>query len=753
MPMMEFKQGSKIYAAGEDLRSLAFITKGGIAADFNGHVFQFVQGDMIGLCDLDNSAHSITYAANTGDISAVAYDYNDFDSLGALMRSNSDVANLFVGAMLRQLTYFYQYWATLKKEAHDVYSTASEVYSEYERLCSLYSFTPKKITGIDQITDISVNDTTQDWLRFYYTEIKNLDPSAQKAFFRQPEISLGFLRKASVDIRLVLAACKKYQDYLRSVSDVLLSRDGHDLFAVVSELHANSMNIRGADNAVKSCVERIVRLLSNMTEMDRELVKQRLGTHESNLDSRRASQAAPVTGGLKQNLADSLDVILSYSGCDEELCGRFSAAIHIYSQMSDKTSPDDDAYRLRRELTAMFNEIYQTTLLKSLNDTQLPTIIKMFLNFGYVDAALAGYENAEHLYSIADSFKGDPKNGVYTTMEWFSAIYHGEKEPSRNDFDTTYADHIQEQLKERKITEKDVPRLLEDGEGKVLFEVEHVFPVVNKVTFGRITSFCPIFVEQNVQRKLDTAMVTPAKVKETLADIIRVDPYAYRRESLFTHDLMGSGKEYLQVEVLPDIVLMPNIGVRGTMWQEIEGRDRTSPSRMFISAFTLVELSQMMIGLTADFRWEMRKRIQGSRWSDVTDPSLTSAYFDYLQFYRVNKELSADAKSNIKTELSRARNAYKAVFSSNYAEWLQHESNGSPRLNKFARKILFEYCPFPAEIRDKLAQNPQYAEMLKRHTIKTQQATKKISNIIQKITVAGGKPPKELQDELDLLQM
>ena len=33
----------------------------------------------------------------------------------------------------------------------------------------------------------------------------------------------------------------------------------------------------------------------------------------------------------------------------------------------------------------------------------------------------------------------------------------------------------------------------------------------------------------------------------------------------------GIPKEVIHVEVLPDFILMPNVGNRGVMWQEIEG--------------------------------------------------------------------------------------------------------------------------------------------------------------------------------------
>ena len=133
----------------------------------------------------------------------------------------------------------------------------------------------------------------------------------------------------------------------------------------------------------------------------------------------------------------------------------------------------------------------------------------------------------------------------------------------------------------------------------------------------------------------------------------------------------------------------------------------------------------------------------------MSDPSLTSEFFDYLQFYRTNRDLSMDVKSTIKTELVRARNIYKAVFVSNYADWLQYESNGLPRLNKFVRKILLTYCPFSHDIREKLLLNPQYAEPLKHYGIKQQQRITRLSNLIHKVNQTHKEVPQELTDELE----
>jgi len=293
--------------------------------------------------------------------------------------------------------------------------------------------------------------------------------------------------------------------------------------------------------------------------------------------------------------------------------------------------------------------------------------------------------------------------------------------------------------------------LLKDTDEKLKFEMENIFPIVNKLTFGRITTFCPLFADNNVQRGLDTSLVTPDALKAIFDEIRSIDFSAFYRETVYSNPEIGVPKETIHVEILPEVILMPNMGVRGIMWQEIEGRKRTTHGRMFIPLFMLTDLRTLIITLAGEFRWEMCKRVQGIRWNDVTDASLTSEYCDYLQFYRTNRELSSEVKAAVKTELSRARNNWKNVFVHNYVDWIMHESNGAPRLNKFARKILTMYCPFNASIREQLAQNPQYAELQKRYIFKQQQRDQLLSRFIDKLSKTV-EVPQELRDELEYVR-
>ncbi len=467
-----------------------------------------------------------------------------------------------------------------------------------------------------------------------------------------------------------------------------------------------------------------------------------------------AEKAAAVMGTseIPPELEQALSVILSFSECDEELARRFAEEVAAYKAMPDKDGTDDADRRFRLSLTSDFYKLYTKVFEMSINETNLPAPVKMFLNFGFVDAELAGIGNSAYLLSILDTFGGDAENGVYTFYEWLLAIYRGEKEPSRNEFDMDYPAYLRDQKKSGKINEQQEKQLADSLVDKVRFELENVFPVVNKITFGRISTFCPLLSSHNLLKPLHTSLVTPAQIMKALNAIRELDFSAFYRETTYTSEEYGIVREYIQVEILPDFILMPNAGIRGAMWQEIEGKRRLTPSRMMLSVIGLENLSQLLIRMTGEFRWEMCKRVQGARWNDVSEPSLTSQYTDYIQFYRKNRELSQDAKEKLRLSLQRAKNSVKEMFVRDYMLWISYEGNGSPRLNKVARPILFAYCPFASPIRQNLVQHPLYMEMVNRYKLMLTQKLHHLDMLKNKLEKNYGTIPDEILAQIEFLK-
>lgn len=752
MALKEYPAGTQLVQSEQNITALHVIAKGAVRAAYPGGVFYLYKGDVIGVCELFFGSYFISYQAEEA-VSLASYPYSAAQ-LSNIMHSNADMANLIVTSMFRQLQEILDQYELARFDCDNFYHYLTDSYDEYLSFCSKHGFSPRALPGLESLSELVLEEDIDRWLGGYYSQLHRM-VTGKPIKGQDPDFLLGLVFKASQDVHEVVSVCRVLYDYKADISNLLMNENHLDFF----DLYANLLYKIGsnADDSTSliAALSTMMIQLESQPSIDQTMYRTRVAEYKDRLNNlSEYTQTQPnedAQADEMPDIMDSLNTILTYSGVDEETASSFRNAIGKYTKMPDKNSSDDASRKLRLTITKLFYQIYEKAFLKSLHDASVPRVLQMFFNFGYVDEHLAGMDNAAYLYSIADKLPTDPGKKVYSIYEWLHAIYTGQKMPSRNEFDTDYLAYVHELKMTGKISAAEETSMQNDREKRVLFEMHNMFPCVNKISFGRISSFCPVFSEHNILKDLDASLVSAEKIENAFAQIRSIDFSAYYRDMIYTNPELGIGKEYIGVEILPDIILMPNIGIRGVMWQEIEGRKRTTPSRMMVSIFQMEDLTNILVRLTADFRWEMCKRVQGARWNDVSDASLTSEYFDYIQFYKKNRDLSADAKDKIKLSMQKAKNSFKEMFIRDYESWILYEGTGSPRLNKIARGILFTYCPFAKEVRERLKANPLYKDTMDRYDIKLSQKLHHYDNLFQKLKNMGAEIPREIQEQRNYL--
>lgn len=748
MAAQAFENGAIIFQAGQPVEGLLIIASGQVRATFPGGEFLLGKGDIIGLCDVYYGVHSFTYEA-TEPTQTGAYPFRQASDLKALLKV-PELLRFFLLSGAKQTAAVFQSYIALKKEAFSLGKSIIDWYTKYKELCIEHSISVKALSSIDGVEEFSLDEEPDSYLPSYYSNFY-ASQTAKGAFAAVASLTEGFLLQASKDIRTTLEAAQSLYEYHQQNSQILLNDSYSDLYDVYITLQIK-LNKADKDTAeVVACIDALSAQIAGCTLINKEYFAARQEDYKQKLVVANASGDAELNVS-ESDLKGSLDTILNYSEIDSTAANEFRGLITQYKKLLDKNSTDDAPRKLRLSITKAFYPIYMAAFKRSINDPSMPILVKMFLNFGYMDEELAGIENAMYLYSLAGQLGKLPTGQVYTFYQWLLAIHRGEKEPCRNEFDNDFAAHLRELKNNGKITEADESRMLYDNMERVIFELENVFPMVNKITFGRITTFCPVFSEHNVFKSLENAIITKDVINETLDTIRKIDYSAYFRETAYSNQKCNIAREMVQVEVLPDFILMPGIGNRGVMWQEIEGRKRTTPARMMLPMFHMEDVSQTLIRLTAEYRWEMCKRIQGARWNDVSERSLTSEYCDYAQFYRKNMDLSTDNKEKVKAALQKAKNNYKEMFVGDYLTWIVYEGNGSPRLNKVARSILFMHCPFALEVRTRLTSNPLYKDMLEAYNVRKGQKLHHLEAVFQRFRSMSMDIPEELEAQKVFLE-
>ena len=338
---------------------------------------------------------------------------------------------------------------------------------------------------------------------------------------------------------------------------------------------------------------------------------------------------------------------------------------------------------------------------------------------------------------------------VYDIKEWLTLIYEGKRNPSKNEFDMEYPEYVNSLKRQGKVTEENLKDWLSSPEKRLDYEIHNMFKYNNRTTNGQISTFVPILHKDLLFNDFKRLHLTSEKINKALEELLSIDYSIFSKEVIYSNEKKNIVKEYIIKKVYPDIILMPTVGTNGIMWQEITGKRRDSSARFLFPMFTDGNLLAMMVKVVGRFRWEMCRTIEGTAWNDIKNKSLTSEYFDYLQFYRKNKELSEERKEKIKKQIQKGRNNSREVFLLDYEQWIYYEAKGAIKLNKPVREMLATYCPFARELRERMIKQPLFEEAMARYQREKLRKIRELESRFKYLERENVEFPKELVDTLN----
>lgn len=451
---------------------------------------------------------------------------------------------------------------------------------------------------------------------------------------------------------------------------------------------------------------------------------------------------------LKEIVTDSLSKIMHFIGCSQIEIDEAKEMIDGYQKETD-----EDVLRDRRRiLNKFFFEVYSECVFRAFEEDSdpVPIQVQMLLLYGYMDENLAGLHNAIAIAKLTQTYRQRTKTYAVSLFEWLALIYLGHRNTSMNDMSVDYEQDLREQLKNKEITENVFNELIRDKNKRVLFELTNAFSIMKRVS-GAPTRFLAIFNEKSLEKPLLKTFVVNKDVEDLVDGIANIDVNLFWHEYTYANPDVGIENVRISKEIKPDIILLPMIGARPMMWQEIEGRNRQTPARFFFPSFLNSELKDQLIKCCGAYRWEYCRREQGARWQDMSDPSLCSYYYNYIQTYKKNHHLSQEQKEKVHAQYTKYRHNIKDIFVEDYVKYIANEAVGNIRLNKESRRILMRFCILNKYIREELIKNNLYTEYINAINNKISHDKKYVSTIKKRVEEYGKKIPREVLEYESLI--
>ena len=744
MEVIRLKKGELIARQRQRVKEWYILQEGVVMIKYDFVESKLGPNSIIGI--LEQDWFLCDYVAAT-DVTLFVFPCNGFADLKQALSAESKMRRIFLRtAMLQRhqlLGIYVDYYNKVRQFQHFI----DGALNDYNVICAKNKVDGKTSYDLEKLKPLEITHKAEIWeMNNSNSLVKSYLEDYLNLLEQDENLCIGAIMEASAQMHRVVRGVGEMVSYLNYNKDILIGKKKHNLFHALFELELTLKGNGKDPKEVQKTIAGLFALAENLKIYGSEIL-------EACKEEYATSAAVKVMPEMKDD-SDDLSFILDYAGFEGKEKAEMYQTILAYQSVADADARDEKAYQLRKKINVFFYEIYEKAFFKAMEDPDnVPAVMEMFFDFGYMDASFLGEDKTNELYELSTHMSLCQSENVFTIYRWLKAVYQGQKEPSKNEFDMDYNAYLIELYKQGEIQKEEIETKKTDNRAKVQFEISNMFKSVNRLTYGNITMFCPVLREADLFHTVDKMLVSAEKIQQALDDIRKIDYSVFYRE-LTNH---GLGKEMmhetLSVEILPDVILMPNAGNRAMMWQETASVRNDTPARYMLPIFTSADLGEMILEITGRYRWEMCRKVQGVHWNDIRDRSLTSEYYDYLQFYRKNRELSPDTKEQIKGALVRAKNNFREVFVRDYQNWIKYEAKGGFRLNKYVRTIIFNYCPFSKEIRDDLKSNPMFAAMINKHEINAKQVVKRLDGVYNKYKQSGGVITPEMKENYHFYQM
>ncbi len=434
------------------------------------------------------------------------------------------------------------------------------------------------------------------------------------------------------------------------------------------------------------------------------------------VEKQEISSSAATAGidikAAKKELAGSMGKILNFAGISSDEAKKVMNDMRSLRGLANPLDSSTDLRKLRRGISKTYWAAFEKSFTKykeASGNVPLPVVLMLY--YGFFDEEMLDDEHIGVIYNLKDTTQAKKTFQIVRAIDWINLVAEKKELPSVDEMGLTFFEKLKHEHKDKGWKrESEVTEEFDNYSVRLKHEILNFLETNVRLTSGSPATAFPILTRYQITSALDKSFVTYGRLTEVLEKIISFDYSAFHREVLINDEKAGILKEFINQQVMPFFIIVPSIGTKVMMWQDVSGRNKNSKGRIAVPVFATADLFTLILEAIGAFRWELTKTIQGPDWNNVSIPSITADYTDYVQFYKKNRELSPEIKEKLAGEFKRFRSD-RDRFVNDYANWVKYESEGVLKLNKVARGIMYRHVPFSKEIRDKLATQPAYSDI------------------------------------------
>lgn len=227
------EKGKTIYSYGQPMTALHLITNGKVDVSYPGGSYTLGKGDVISICEICSEIHLLGYTT-LEDTTILTYPLTSLDSLNDILQKHPDVARLFCLSCFRQINILLNRSSISELNCSELYRTLTDDIATYNTLCSRYRLQARSLEHFDELNAFLGDDSPDIWLNGYYMGLSRILASDNyRILVQESDLSIGMLRKGSLDFRRTYQSLEEQFHYLQQVGSFYFRESGNDLLIFI----------------------------------------------------------------------------------------------------------------------------------------------------------------------------------------------------------------------------------------------------------------------------------------------------------------------------------------------------------------------------------------------------------------------------------------------------------------------------------------------------------------------------------------
>ena len=465
--MNSIENGAVLYEKDTKVESSALLVKGRVELVADGISMVLGTGNFLGACDVGKELHSFTYYAKD-DCAVFVIPVQGMAGIERILAEKPDYRGLLVTSLNYFLAEIKKQLQHLREENESLCGFIKEKYELCDQVATMCGFEVSVENALQKVEN-SMQQSLQEPedLGKYYLECAKMPIEAQKKFFCGSQyVAMYHYREQCDVVNEFLAYCREQGEVLHRLFRCLILEEDA-LFQTVGKL-ALSLLEKGVrdpriDQSVDQIVEKINETETFLTEkagipiqLDRDKME-RLYFALLSGEGQAQEEIEKLDEPGIEYLYESLGQIVEYAPVHMRVKSEFTEAVEAFMSLSDKFARTPEATEVRKNISKLYYEIYEAVVKKSMDDEDIPLAVRLFLDYGFVSEKLLTDEELDTMLQLRpEADQAEDGCSAYTMSKWLQAVYDGVKETSKNEFDEDFATYLRRQLKEQKITQKEM---------------------------------------------------------------------------------------------------------------------------------------------------------------------------------------------------------------------------------------------------------------------------------------------------------